>query len=116
MQPTRKERKDGARNELRSYTQRAVNKMPLRSDSERLPNLAENSDSEDEVVNNRIGNVPLSWYDDEEHIGYDIYGKPIGKKDHGDSIDAFIARTDDPNALYVSYYICLAHHLSITFI
>lgn len=60
-------------------------------------NLAENSDSEDEAMKNRIGNVPLEWYKDEDHIGYDVYGNAIAKKDHGDSIDAFLARTDDPN-------------------
>lgn len=68
---------------------------------EKPANIAENSDSEDEPLKNRIGNVPLEWYKDEDHIGYDVYGKPIMRKDHGDSIDAFLARTDDPNAGYV---------------
>ncbi len=64
-------------------------------------NIAENSDSEDEPLKNRIGNVPIEWYANEDHIGYDVYGKAIMRKDHGDSIDAFLARTDDPNAGYV---------------
>jgi len=61
-------------------------------------NLAQYSDSEDEEMPNRIGNVPLHWYDEEDHIGYDIYGNKIIRKDRGDNIDAFLARTDDPNA------------------
>ncbi len=64
-------------------------------------NLAAFSDSDDEAMTNRIGNVPLEWYKDEDHIGYDVYGKPIAKKDRGDNIDAFLARTDDPNFKYV---------------
>jgi hypothetical protein len=113
MKPTRKERAEQARDEVRTDTQRSLNKMKVFSYSERLPNLAENSDSEDEEVKNRIGNVPLSWYDEEDHIGYDIYGKKIGKKDHGDSIDAFLARTDDPNALYVPVicFYCTMHYV-----
>ena len=36
----------------------------------------EESDSEDEPVNT-IGNVPLHWYDDFDHVGYDIDGRKI---------------------------------------
>lgn len=64
-------------------------------------NLAEESDSEDEALLSRIGNVPIEWYKNEEHIGYDIYGNPIKQYDQGDTIDAFLRRTDDPNAMYV---------------
>ena len=34
----------------------------------------EESDSEDEAPVNTIGNVPLHWYDDFDHVGYDIDG------------------------------------------
>mmetsp|Transcript_2035 Transcript_2035/g.2905 ORF Transcript_2035/g.2905 Transcript_2035/m.2905 type:complete len:711 (-) Transcript_2035:158-2290(-) len=72
------------------------------SDSEDLleepDNLAELSDSEDSVgEKNRIGNVPLEWYDEEDHIGYNVAGKKIMRKDRGDLVDEFLARTDDPN-------------------
>eukprot|EP00461_Guttulinopsis_vulgaris_P001500 UN01500 len=76
--------------------------MSLRSTDEnmvryQLENLANHSDSSDDDMKNRVGNIPMEWYDDEDHIGYDIYGNKIAKKDHGDSIDAFLGRTDDPN-------------------
>lgn len=62
-------------------------------------NLAEESDSsDDEGPKNRIGNVPLEWYDKYGHIGYDVTGKKIARKPREDGIDAFLARKDDPNA------------------
>lgn len=59
--------------------------------------VAEESDSsEDEVPDrNTVGNVPLHWYDEEEHIGYDIAGKKIRKQAKRDKIDSFLAGVDD---------------------
>ncbi|KAF3794778.1 Ribosome biogenesis BOP1-like protein [Nymphaea thermarum] len=65
---------------------------------ERVANLkVEESDSTDDKVPsiNTIGNVPLEWYEDEEHIGYDISGKKIKKQPRKDRLDAFLAETDD---------------------
>jgi len=28
---------------------------------------------------NKVGNIPMEWYDDYEHIGYDIEGNKILK-------------------------------------
>lgn len=44
---------------------------------------------------NTIGEVPLEWYTDEEHIGYDITGKKIRKQARKDKIDSFLAGVDD---------------------
>ena len=68
-------------------------------------NLAEGSDSsadegEDGLAvkyRNRIGNVPLEWYNDYDHIGYDVTGKKIIKSAKGDKLDQLLARMDDPN-------------------
>uniref|UniRef100_A0A146KZP7 Ribosome biogenesis protein BOP1 n=2 Tax=Lygus hesperus TaxID=30085 RepID=A0A146KZP7_LYGHE len=62
-------------------------------------NLAAESDSEDEPLLSRVGDIPLEWYDSEDHMGYDIYGNPIKHLDRGDGIDAFLRRADDPNAM-----------------
>ncbi|KNC78998.1 hypothetical protein SARC_08587 [Sphaeroforma arctica JP610] len=35
----------------------------------------EDSDSDDEIPANTVGNIPLEWYDDYEHVGYDLDGK-----------------------------------------
>ncbi|EFH62119.1 predicted protein [Arabidopsis lyrata subsp. lyrata] len=55
----------------------------------------ESDSSEDEVPpRNTVGNVPLEWYKDETHIGYDIFGKKITKKETGDIINSFLATRD----------------------
>jgi ribosome biogenesis protein ERB1 len=46
---------------------------------------------------NTVGDVPLEWYKDEEHIGYDTAGKKLKKKERRDQLDSFLARTDDAN-------------------
>ncbi|XVF00040.1 hypothetical protein REPUB_Repub03eG0252100 [Reevesia pubescens] len=56
----------------------------------------ESDSSEDEVApRNTIGDVPLEWYKDEKHIGYDIAGKKIKKKERQDRLDSFLASADD---------------------
>lgn len=37
----------------------------------------------------------MKWYDDEKHIGYDITGKKITKKEKQDKLDSFLATMDD---------------------
>lgn len=57
---------------------------------------AESDSSEDEVApRNTIGEVPLKWYEDEPHIGYDIKGKKIKKKEREDKLGSFLANVDD---------------------
>ena len=58
----------------------------------------EESDSEDEMPINTVGNIPLEWYDDFDHVGYDLDGQKILRGSQKDELDALIARFDDPNA------------------
>lgn len=60
-------------------------------------NEIDSSDEED--LRNTIGNVPLKWYDDYDHIGYDLNGKKIEKKSlrKKDDLDEFIDKMEDPN-------------------
>lgn len=44
---------------------------------------------------NTVGDVPLVWYNDEGHIGYDLSGKKIKKREKTNKLDSFLARTDD---------------------
>lgn len=57
------------------------------------------SDDEDEEgAGNRIGRVPLHWYDEYDHIGYDAHGKKVIKSasaEGGDRIDQAIAGADN---------------------
>ncbi|KAF9449910.1 BOP1NT-domain-containing protein [Macrolepiota fuliginosa MF-IS2] len=56
------------------------------------------SDSSTEDAPNRVGNVPMHWYDDLPHIGYDINGKKVLRPARGDELDKFLATVEDPNA------------------
>jgi len=58
------------------------------------------SDEEDEGGSgNRIGRVPLHWYDDYDHMGYDSHGREImksaSKKSIGDRLDQVISQSDN---------------------
>ncbi len=57
--------------------------------------------SEDESMVNTIGNVPLEWYEEYEHIGYDINGQKIFRKKQRDALDNLLAQHDDPKYLFV---------------
>ncbi|KAJ2775543.1 Ribosome biogenesis protein erb1, partial [Coemansia nantahalensis] len=55
------------------------------------------SDSSTEEPANTIGNVPIEWYADYPHIGYDIDGKRVMRPATGDELDKFLANMDDPD-------------------
>ena len=59
------------------------------------------SDSEDdfEKPKTTIGNVPVEWYEDFPHIGYDLEGKKVVKPATKDELDNLLARMDDPDFL-----------------
>ncbi|CAM9101342.1 unnamed protein product [Phaeothamnion confervicola] len=62
----------------------------------------DNADCEDGAApRNTIGRVPLHWYDEYDHIGYDVAGRKLAKSAgaaarRGDAVDAAIAAADDP--------------------
>lgn len=53
--------------------------------------------SDEEDIRNTIGNVPMKWYDEYDHIGYDWEGKKILKPQKGDQLDNFLKRMEDPD-------------------
>lgn len=57
--------------------------------------------SEDEGNVNTVGNVPLEWYEEYQHIGYDQSGKKIQKSVKRDTLDELVKRVDEPNKLEV---------------
>mmetsp|Transcript_64904 Transcript_64904/g.155005 ORF Transcript_64904/g.155005 Transcript_64904/m.155005 type:complete len:758 (+) Transcript_64904:61-2334(+) len=62
------------------------------------PTDSSSDDSEDDAPRNRIGNVPLEWYDDQDHVGYDLAGEKIMRTLSGGEIDALLESKDNPNA------------------
>ncbi|XP_053672587.1 ribosome biogenesis protein BOP1 homolog isoform X2 [Anopheles nili] len=53
--------------------------------------------SDEEDIRNTVGNIPMHWYDEYKHIGYDWNAKKIIKAKKGDAIDDFLQRMEDPN-------------------
>ncbi|GFT62650.1 ribosome biogenesis protein bop1 [Nephila pilipes] len=53
--------------------------------------------SDEEDIRNTVGNIPMEWYDEFPHIGYDVDGKKIFKPAKSDEIDEFLSKMDDPN-------------------
>lgn len=53
--------------------------------------------SDEEDIRNTVGNVPLKWYDEYDHVGYDWEGKKIPKPEKGDELDNFLKRMEDPD-------------------
>jgi len=54
--------------------------------------------SDEEEIRNRIGNIPTEWYDEYDHIGYDITGhKVIRQTTKGDQLDQLLDRMDNPD-------------------
>nr|ODN95001.1 ribosome biogenesis protein ERB1 [Cryptococcus depauperatus CBS 7855] len=56
------------------------------------------SESSTEDNPNTIGNIPMEWYDDLPHIGYDVNGRKIYRPLQGDELDKFLANVEDPSA------------------
>lgn len=59
---------------------------------------SDSDDSDDDAERNRIGDVPLQWYENEDHIGYDASGERVAKTIKKSEIDALLNRHDNPDA------------------
>lgn len=53
--------------------------------------------SDEEDIRNTVGKIPMKWYDEYNHIGYDWEGKKILKPEKGDELDNFLKRMEDPD-------------------
>ncbi|KAE9399037.1 BOP1NT-domain-containing protein [Gymnopus androsaceus JB14] len=56
------------------------------------------SDSSTEDAPNRVGDIPMHWYDDLPHVGYDMDGKRVLKPARGDELDRFLSTVEDPTS------------------
>lgn len=50
--------------------------------------------SDEEDIRNAVGNIPMEWYKDYPHLGYDWRGKRIIKPATPDEIEKFMQRID----------------------
>uniref|UniRef100_A0A7G3AYA7 Ribosome biogenesis protein BOP1 homolog n=1 Tax=Lutzomyia longipalpis TaxID=7200 RepID=A0A7G3AYA7_LUTLO len=53
--------------------------------------------SDEEDIRNTVGNIPMHWYDEYKHIGYNWDAEKIGKPIKGDQLDDFLKRMEDPD-------------------
>lgn len=52
---------------------------------------------------NTAGDVPLEWYRAEDHVGYDVDGRRLGRRPRKDALDALLERADGGAALRTIY-------------
>lgn len=64
--------------------------------TEQLMMHADDLSSDDEMVKTTVGAIPVEWYKDYDHLGYDREGKQVIKSQRGDGIDTFLKSQDDP--------------------
>ncbi|KAJ8936837.1 hypothetical protein NQ314_012153 [Rhamnusium bicolor] len=57
----------------------------------------EHDTSDEEDIRNTVGNIPMNWYDEYKHLGYDWDGNQLLKPETGDQLDAFLKRMEDPD-------------------
>lgn len=49
-------------------------------------------------IRNTVGNIPMEWYKDFPHIGYDLDGKKIFKPIRNkDELDEFLDKMENPD-------------------
>ncbi|XP_059827599.1 ribosome biogenesis protein bop1 isoform X1 [Hypanus sabinus] len=54
--------------------------------------------SDEEDIRNTVGNIPMEWYKDYPHIGYDLDGKKIYKPIRNkDELDEFLDKMENPD-------------------
>lgn len=95
---------DDARNDDGSFRGRVVRSAITGENKMAYPEIEPeyDSDSSTEETENRIGNVPLHWYDDLPHLGYDINGKRVLRPAQGDELDKFLDTVDGEGDAFFS--------------
>lgn len=87
----KKQKKTNAIQALKSELKVGETKATLENDEYK----EDTSDEED--IRNTVGNIPMHWYDEYKHIGYDWDAKKIIKAPRRDQLDDFLKRMEDPN-------------------
>ncbi|XP_017780105.1 PREDICTED: ribosome biogenesis protein BOP1 homolog [Nicrophorus vespilloides] len=69
----------------------------VKNDDNKEDDEYKNDSSDDEDIRNTVGNIPMKWYDEYKHIGYNWDGKKILKPPQGDQLDEFLKKMEDPD-------------------
>ena len=63
-----------------------------------VPFIEPYSDEEEVALDeNTVGDVPMHWYDEYDHIGYNILGQKIARPERKDQLDSFLDREENKN-------------------
>jgi len=74
------------------------NKTRIKNISNDIENKDEKYNSSDEEdIRNTVGKIPMKWYDEYDHIGYDWESNKIPKPKKGDELDNFLESKENPN-------------------
>jgi len=85
-------------NALKAFNDAMENATEKANAVAHTPDEYEDYDSSDEEeIRNTVGNIPMEWYKDYEHIGYDLDGKKIIKPQQMDELDEFLDKMDNPD-------------------
>lgn len=68
----------------------------VRYEYKEIDPVYDSDDTDAQDPDNTIGNIPLSYYDEYPHIGYDINGKKIFRPAKGDALDALLDSIEVP--------------------
>ncbi|XP_067467901.1 ribosome biogenesis protein bop1 isoform X2 [Thunnus thynnus] len=73
-------------------------KMTETAEEEKKEDEYEHDSSDEEDIRNTVGNIPMEWYKDFPHIGYDLDGKKIYKPIRNkDELDDFLDKMENPD-------------------
>ncbi|XP_055624246.1 ribosome biogenesis protein BOP1 homolog [Toxorhynchites rutilus septentrionalis] len=76
---------------------RGVGIFPSEQKSRKQDEYANGDTSDEEDIRNTVGNIPMHWYDEYKHIGYDWDSNKLIKPPKTDAIDDFLKKMEDPN-------------------
>ncbi|XP_014664354.1 PREDICTED: ribosome biogenesis protein bop1-A-like [Priapulus caudatus] len=93
------EEEDLRKEEMKKDNTTIVTNVGSWLDSKNMPEVDEYEEdsSDEEDIRNTVGNIPLEWYNDYPHIGYDWRGRKIVKPATGDELDKFLDKMDNPD-------------------
>lgn len=73
-------------------------KVTETAEEEKKEDEYEHDSSDEEDIRNTVGNIPMEWYKDFPHIGYDLDGKKIYKPIRNkDELDDFLDKMENPD-------------------
>ncbi|XP_042292490.1 ribosome biogenesis protein bop1 isoform X1 [Thunnus maccoyii] len=79
-------------------TEKKKKKVTETAEEEKKEDEYEHDSSDEEDIRNTVGNIPMEWYKDFPHIGYDLDGKKIYKPIRNkDELDDFLDKMENPD-------------------